>query len=119
MEGKTDTELIYYERENTAKPKTSSVFVLTIPKPQFFKHILERIMRIKDVVDKKREIYFYKGIQIHLDMVKGLGFFIEFERITSRNSEQQKRDLLKLEKLREQLKISNKRLERLSYSDLS
>lgn len=118
VEGKIDTELIYYERENVAEPKRSSVFILTIPQPQVFKQILERIMKIKVVVDKVREIYFYEGIQIHLDMVKGLGSFIEFEHITSQDSEQQKKDLSKLEKLREKLNISPQSLERLSYSDL-
>jgi len=119
VEGKTDAELIYYERENVAAPKRSSVFILAIPKPQVFKQILERIMKIKTVVDKVREIYLYEGIQIHLDIVKGLGSFIEFERITSQNLEQQKEDLLKLEKLKEKLNICPKNLERLSYSDLS
>lgn len=118
VEGKIDAELIYYERENVAEPKRSSVFILTIPQPQVFKQILERIMKIKVVVDKVREIYFYEGIQIHLDMVKSLGSFIEFEHITSQDSEQQKKDLSKLEKLREKLNISPQSLERLSYSDL-
>ena len=118
VEGKTDAELIYYERENVAKPKRSSVFILKIPQPKTFKQILERIMKIKSVVDKIREIYFHEGIQIHLDTVKGLGSFIEFERITSRDSGQQKKDLSKLEKLREQLNISPQLLESLSYSDL-
>ncbi len=119
MEGKVDAELIYYEREDVAEPKRSSVFILTIPQPRTFKQILGRIMRVKVVVDKVREIYFYEGVQVHLDTVKGLGLFVEFERITSPDAEQQKKDQGKLEKLREQLGISPQRLERLSYSDLS
>ncbi|MDH5448137.1 MAG: class IV adenylate cyclase [Candidatus Bathyarchaeota archaeon] len=118
VEGKSDAELIYYERENVAEPKRSSVFILIIPQPQVFRQILERIMKIKVVVDKVREIYFYEGIQIHLDIVEGSGSFIEFERITSQDSEQQKKDLSKLEKLREKLNISPQSLERLSYSGL-
>ena len=118
IEDKVDAELIYYERENVAGPKRSSVFILTIPSSRIFKQILERIMRIKTVVDKVRQIYFYKGIQIHLDTVEGLGSFIEFELITFQDSKQQKKDLHKLEKLREQLEIDCQRLERLSYSDL-
>jgi adenylate cyclase class 2 len=118
VEGKVSAELIYYERENVAKPKRSSVFILTIPQPQAFKQILEQIMRVKVVVDKVREIYLCEGIQIHLDTVKSLGPFIEFERITSQDLKQQKKDLAKLEKLRERLNISPKRLEKLSYSDL-
>jgi predicted adenylyl cyclase CyaB len=118
VEGKTDAELIYYERENVAEPKRSTVFILAIPKPQVFKQILERILKIKTVVDKVREIYLYEDIQVHLDIVEGLGSFIEFERITSKNLEQQKEDMLKLEKLKEKLNIRPENLERLSYSDL-
>lgn len=118
VEDETDAELIYYERKNAAEPKRSSVFILTIPQPQIFKQILERIISVKVMVDKVREIYVCEGIQIHLDTVKGLGSFIEFECITSEDSEQQKKDLLKLKKLREQLNIGSKSLEKLSYSDL-
>ncbi len=119
VKGKMDAELIYYERENIAEPKRSSVFILTIPQPHIFKKILGRTMKAKAVVDKVREIYLHEGVQVHLDTVKGLGFFVEFERITSPDAEQQKKDQSKLEKLKEQLGISPQRLERLSYSDLS
>lgn len=118
VEGKTDAELIYYERENAVEPKKSSVFILSIAKPKSFKRILKRIMTVKAVVDKTREIYFYKGVQIHLDKVEGLGSFIEFERKTSQDPKRQKKDLQKLEKLRKILDISRKSLQRLSYSDL-
>ena len=116
--GKTDAELIYYEREDVAEPKRSYIFVLTIPEPQTFKQILEKIVKISTVVDKVREIYLYKRIQVHLDRVKNLGSFIEFELVSSQDTNQQKKDLLRLEKLREKLDINPERLERLSYSDL-
>ncbi len=118
VEGKTDAELIYYERENVVEPKKSYVFILSIAEPKTFKRILERIMTVKATVDKIREIYFYKGIQIHLDKVEGLGAFIEFERTTSEDPKRQRKDLQKLEKLRKAFKISPESLERFSYSDL-
>jgi len=118
VEGETDAELIYYERENIAEPKRSSIFILKIPQPHTFKQIIERVTRTKTVVDKVREIYFFGGIQIHLDTVKNLGSFIEFELVTSQDSEQQKTDLSRLEKFRERLNIDQRCLERLSYADL-
>ncbi len=119
VKGETDAKLIYYERENIAKPKRSSVFILTIPRaPRTIKQILEHIIKTKAVLEKVREIYFYKGTQIHLDTVKRLGSFIEFEHTSSQDSEKQKADVLKLEKLMKQLDIGAQRLERLSYSDL-
>ena len=119
VEGKAQAELIYYEREDVAKPKRNSVFILSIPNPQTLKLILEQILKVKAVVDKVREIYVHEGVQVHLDTVKGLGHFVEFERITSQNAEQQEKDMAKLERLRAQLDISPKSLKRLSYSDLT
>lgn len=119
VEGKNDAALIYYERENVANPKKSSVSILTIPQPQTFKQILALIMKAKAVVDKIREIYIYQGVQVHLDTVKGLGYFVEFELATSSYMERQKKDASKLDKLREQLNINAQNLERLSYSDLT
>jgi adenylate cyclase class 2 len=119
VEGRAQAELIYYEREDVAKPKRSSVFILSVPNPQTLKLFLERILKVKSVVDKVREVYIHEGVQIHLDTVKDLGHFVEFERRTSQNAEQQKTDLAKLERLRAQLGISPKSLKRLSYSDLT
>jgi adenylate cyclase class 2 len=118
VEGGTQAELIYYEREDVATPKRSSVFILSMPNPQTLKLFLEQILKVKAVVDKVREIYVYEGVQVHLDTVKGLGYFVEFECITSQNAEQQEKDIARLDRLRAQLGISSKSLKRLSYSDL-
>ncbi|MGB9134279.1 MAG: class IV adenylate cyclase [Candidatus Bathyarchaeia archaeon] len=119
VEGKAEAELIYYEREDTTSPKRSSVSILSIPNPQTLKRILGQILQVKAVVDKVREIYVHEGTQVHLDVVKGLGSFIEFERITTQNAGQQEKDLARLERLRQQMGISSESLERLSYSDLT
>ena len=111
--------MIYYEREDTASPKRSSVSLLSIPNPQALKQILERILPVKTIVDKVREIYMHEGVQVHLDAVKGLGTFIEFERLTTQDQGQQQRDLDRLETLRQQMGVKSESLERLSYGDLT
>lgn len=111
-------KLIYYEREDIAGPKKSSVFILAIPQPQVLKPILQRIIKVKAVVEKMREIYLLEEVQIHLDTVRGLGCFVEFERLTSQDLSRQEKDTVTLEKLRKQLNISPQRLIKLSYSDL-
>ncbi len=116
--GETEAELIYYERENIPTPRRSSVFILKIPEPSAFKKIIAKILNIKTVVDKVREIFHYEGVQIHLDRVKNLGHFVEFERITSTTLEQQKEDITKVEKLINELNITPNDLVELSYSDL-
>ena len=116
--GEADAELIYYEREDIPVPKRSSVFILRIPQPHSFKRIITKILKVKVIIDKVREIFRFEGVQIHLDKVKSLGYFIEFERITSANSEQRKDDISKIERLISELNIAPRDLVGLSYSDL-
>jgi adenylate cyclase class 2 len=111
-------ELIYYERENIAGPKSDDAFILRVQEPEELKNTLKKILTPLIVVEKVREIYLYKGTQIHLDTVKKLGKFIEFERQTSDDPKRIKKDRLILEKLMEKLKIDPSNLETLSYSDL-
>jgi adenylate cyclase class 2 len=111
-------ELIYYERENIAGPKSDDAFILRVQEPEELKKILKKILAPLVVVEKVREIYWYKGTQIHLDTVKKLGKFIEFERQTSDDQKSIEKDRLILEKLMKKLKIDPNNLETLSYSDL-
>ncbi len=114
-QGEKKAELIFYERENIAGPKKSEVMILEIQEPKLFKLFCLRALTKKVVIEKKREIYKYQGTQIHLDCVKGLGTFIEFERET--------RDAVKdkkcLDDLIKKLKVQEKDLIKVSYSDLA
>jgi len=111
-------ELIYYERENVEGPKSDDAFILRVQEPEELKKILKKILTPLIVVEKVREIYRYEGTQIHLDTVKKLGKFVEFERQTSDDPKSIKKDRLILEKLMEKLKIAPNNLVSLSYSDL-
>lgn len=111
-------ELIYYEREDIAGPKSDDAFILRVQEPEELKKILKKILVPLIVVDKVRDVYRYRGIQIHLDTVKKLGKFIEFEKQTGDNTEAIEKDRLTLQKLMETLEIDPANLETLSYSDL-
>jgi len=111
-------KLIYYEREKIAGPKRSAVYIVKIEKAEFLKVLLKKILQTEIVVDKVREIYQLEGTQIHLDSVKELGTFVEFERETSADRDVSLRDLKVLEKLKGKLGISSDNLERASYSDI-
>jgi adenylate cyclase class 2 len=111
-------ELIYYERENIAGPKRDDAFILRVQEPEDLKKILKKILTPLTMIEKVREIYRYHGTQIHLDTVKKLGKFIEFERQTSEDPKIVKKNRLILEKLMEKLEIEQSNLENLSYSDL-
>jgi len=116
VEGKPYAQLIYYERENIAAPKKSKVFILEISNPEEFKEKTEKILGIKSVVDKVREVYTYRETKIHLDSVKKLGYFIEFEKETSDLEIENCRKFL--EKMMEKLKIKRENLIGLSYGEL-
>lgn len=125
VEGNEKAELVYYKRENVARPKRSDVFILKIQKPAFFKILLGRILKTSVTVEKVREVYRYQGtplaskyqyVQIHLDNVKQLGTFVEFEMESSSKTE--KRDKQILENLMKKIKIKTNQLEKHSYSDL-
>jgi adenylate cyclase class 2 len=125
VEGSDEAELIYYERENVAGPKGSDVFVLKIQNAEVFKDSVKRLLETSGVVKKVREIFRYQGtrlaskrryIQIHLDDVKKLGTFIEFEMKSSDQTE--KTDKQILESLMKELEIKAYQLQKHSYLDL-
>ncbi len=117
VEGESNAKLIYYERENIANPKKNYVFILEIQDPEFFKNRLMKLLKTSVVVEKIRKIYRFQETQIHLDMVKKLGNFIEFE-MGSPTEEAVKKNRQIFEKLMEELGINPEDLEKLSYSDL-
>ncbi len=80
-EGKIENALIYYERSNIRGPKKSKIIVANLQHMPEIKEILKKLFGIFAVVDKKREIYFIDNVKFHLDIVKGLGSFIEVEAI--------------------------------------
>jgi len=118
VEGNNKAELIYYEREDTAGPKEGDVVVLRFQEAEVFKNLLERILEISSIVEKVREIYQYQGTQIHLDQVKKLGNFVEFERKTTADAVAVRKNLQILKKLMETLNIKPEDLEKQSYGDL-
>ncbi len=111
-------ELIYYERENIAGPKRDEAFILKIKEPKDLKKTLKKMLTPLITVEKVREIYQYQETQIHLDTVKKLGKFVEFERKTSDDQKAVEKDRRILEKLMEKLAIDKSNLETHSYSDL-
>jgi len=118
VEGTKETQLIYYEREDVAEPKRSKVFILEVDQLASLQRLVELVLKKRAVVDKKREIYHYKGTQVHLDTVKNLGTFIEFERKTGRSITGANRDRKALEELMQILGVRPGDLVKGSYSDM-
>jgi predicted adenylyl cyclase CyaB len=109
-------KLVYYERPYQKDIKTSNVIISRVVDGNELRMILEKVLGVEAVVDKIREIYKYRGVQIHLDEVKSLGRFIEFEKDTDRD--RLKEDLELLDRLIDTLEIDRNLLIEGSYSDL-
>lgn len=109
--------LIPYFRPDTNDSKESDYSLLKVDDVQQTKLILQKMFGVRLVVEKERKIYIYENIRIHIDRVKKLGNFIEFEAVLS-DGEQEKDNHLKLEILMKQLDISKNQLIANAYADL-
>jgi len=72
-------ELIAYERPDQTGPKTSSYDICPSDTPGLLETVLTRSAGVIGVVAKRRTVYFYENVRIHLDVVEGLGSFLELE----------------------------------------
>ena len=78
-EGDIETNLIFYERDNEAGPKSSYFQLAKVADSMGLKKALESALGIKVIVKKKREIYYIGNVKFHIDEVPGLGSFVEIE----------------------------------------
>lgn len=78
-EGKIENNLIYYERNDQAGPKSSHFELIKFEDPSRIKAVLGSTNGILVVVQKQREIYFIENVKFHIDTVPGLGHFMEIE----------------------------------------
>jgi predicted adenylyl cyclase CyaB len=73
--------LIFYERPDQAVARICNYQLVPVPDPVALKTALIAALGLRGVVRKRREIYFWHNVRIHLDEVAGLGTFIEFEAV--------------------------------------
>jgi predicted adenylyl cyclase CyaB len=115
-EGNIENNLIYYHRDDQSGPKKSDVLLFSPGKDHALKEILLQALGTKTVVEKERRIYFIDHVKFHIDIVKGLGQFVEIEVIGEEGQEGE------LEKLcryyMTELHISEDALIDRSYSDM-
>ncbi len=115
--GNPEGQLVYYERPDEGGVKESHVLVALLPDVATVLEILRRVLPVQAEVRKTREIHAYRGVQVHLDTVKGLGKFIEFEKVLGDESEREP-GRQELEALRRYFQIPDEDLMASSYSDL-
>ena len=74
-------QLVSYARADEPGPKPSDYVLVPVPDPEMLKAALTAALGVRCVVEKRREIFLHHNVRIHLDEVKGLGQFLEFEAV--------------------------------------
>jgi adenylate cyclase, class 2 len=77
---RTLAQLISYDREDQIDAKESHYQVVEIREPARVQELKSQ-MGTRAVVAKRREIFLYHNVRIHLDEVTELGTFLEFEAV--------------------------------------
>ncbi|MGH8220759.1 MAG: class IV adenylate cyclase [Steroidobacteraceae bacterium] len=72
-------ELIYYERPDVPGAKVSHYERLPSPEPAALKRMLAAALGVRGTVMKHRDVYLMGPTRIHVDVVYGLGTFLELE----------------------------------------
>jgi adenylate cyclase, class 2 len=80
MEGES-SQLIAYVRPQTSDAKVSDYRIFYADKAGDLLSVLSRVLKADVRIVKKRMLYLWKKVRIHLDSVDGLGDFIEFEAV--------------------------------------
>lgn len=80
-EDRTDAELIAYERADVGGARESRYRVVPVIEAQALIAALAAACGLRGAVAKRRELWMWHNVRIHLDAVEGLGSFVEFEAV--------------------------------------
>lgn len=74
-------QLIWYQRRDQTDAKVSDYLIAPVGDPRALADVLARSLGRDVVVEKHRELYWCRNVRVHLDDVRGLGHFLEFEAV--------------------------------------
>jgi homotetrameric cytidine deaminase len=77
----SSSELIAYWRPNKGEATESRYVRAPVSSPAELAETLDTALGTVVVVSKRRRLFLWEGVRIHLDDVEGLGSFIEFEAV--------------------------------------
>ncbi len=116
-EGALGGELIAYGRPDAREASESRYVRAPVAAPDELAEALDAALGTVVVVCKRRRLFLWEGVRIHLDEVEDLGSFVEFEAVLPEAG-----DLAtarsKVERLRAELDISDEALVSVGYADL-
>ena len=115
--GDGSAELIAYERPDTAGPKVSTYLRSPVADPARLRDALAAACGLRGRVRKQRTLYLVGPTRVHLDVVEGLGHFVELE-VVLRAEQTPAQGMAVAEGLLAALKIGPAQLVAQAYVDL-
>lgn len=79
--------LIQFDRPDEPQQRQSSYRIVTVDDGAVTRAALEAALGVRGEVEKTRQLFLWRQVQIHLDEVVGLGTFIEFEAVAPPESD--------------------------------
>jgi homotetrameric cytidine deaminase len=116
-EGALGGELIAYRRPDASEPTQSAYSLAPVAAPEELAETLDTALGTVVVVSKRRRLFLWEGVRIHLDEVEGLGSFVELEAVLP-DAGDLATAVTKVARLRGELGISDDALVACGYADL-
>jgi predicted adenylyl cyclase CyaB len=110
-------ELIFYQRADTGGPKESFYLRVPVPDPNALRELLQLAHGQAGRVRKRRVLFLVGRTHIHLDVVEGLGEFLELE-VVLREGESAAEGIVEARKIMAQLGVTPQQLTSGAYVDL-
>lgn len=117
QEGGAASQLISYVRADEPRERLSRYRIIEIEDAEGLKAALCESLGTRVVVSKRRRLFMWREVRIHLDRVDGLGDFLEFEAVANEQSDFAE-ERQKVQQLREAFGIGSENLIGCGYSDL-
>jgi homotetrameric cytidine deaminase len=110
------SELIAYVRPDATEPAQSSYIRADAADAETLREALDAVLGTVIVVAKRRRLFVWENVRIHLDEVEGLGTFVELEALVEPDGREAAER--RIARLRTELSIDDDRLVSVGYSDL-
>jgi homotetrameric cytidine deaminase len=111
-------ELIAYQRSDATEAGQSGYVLAPAGDPEALREALDAALGTVVVVAKRRRLFLWEHVRIHLDEVEGLGSFVELEALIGPGVNTPQQAAEKVTRLRDELAIDDGALIAVGYSDL-
>lgn len=108
--------LVQYRRADEPQQRESSYRIVRVDDPDGLRAALDAALGVRGAVEKRRHLFLWENVRIHLDDVTGLGHFIELEAVAPVDSDLGREHEL-IAQLRHAFAIADDRVQAGGYSD--